>query len=274
MSIRHILIHCDNSSHCESRLSAGMKIAKCLDASFSGFYAVPPVTAMAFAGNGPSPLVYERELEEIAKDTNAAKAMYETIAAANGDDAPLLVRETPLFEGIGEAARCTDLVLVSQHDPDDPRCRASGLAAHVALTSGVPVLVLPTGLNAEPLGDDFAQRIVVAWNGSREGVRALHDALPLITRAEAVHILSINDDGSEPAAVCAHLARHGVHATSHRRGNDGRDIGEALLEESSGLGANLIVLGAYGHSRLREFVLGGVTRELLLDSPVPLLLSH
>jgi nucleotide-binding universal stress UspA family protein len=159
---------------------------------------------------------------------------------------------------------------------------AEGEAAHayvsaLLLESGRPVLVVPPRTRApQP-----PRRILLAWRPTAEAARAVHDALPLLTQAERVDVLMVDppgserDDGQQPGAdIATHLARHGVPANVVVRESQGRAVSSILLEHAREMPAQLIVAGGYGHSRLREWVMGGVTRELLVSSPVPLLFSH
>jgi nucleotide-binding universal stress UspA family protein len=191
--------------------------------------------------------------------------------------------ETRLVEDTADGAlllqaRYADLVVLSRDvDPEPgitPRVRR--LPEHVALRGVRPVLVVPPDYADQPL----ASTVVAGWDGSTQALRALAAALPLLERADSVRLAVVNPDrlsdlhGEQPGADMAlYLARHGVkvdvvlertHAT----------VGAALMAQARAAGAGLIVAGAYGHSRYREWVLGGVTRELLERTPVPLLLAH
>jgi nucleotide-binding universal stress UspA family protein len=148
---------------------------------------------------------------------------------------------------------------------------------NVMLASGRPVLAIPYAGQFEQIGE----RVLVAWNASREATRAVNDALPLLMGAKAVTILAVNPKhgieghGDVPAAdIALHLARHGVKAeAAHTIAKDISE-GDALLSYAADLGADLIVAGGYGHSRAREMVFGGATRTLLQEMTVPMLLSH
>ncbi|ALN81038.1 universal stress protein [Lysobacter antibioticus] len=143
------------------------------------------------------------------------------------------------------------------------------------LESGRPVLVVPPRcvLTVPP------RRVVIAWQPTRETARAVHDALPLLTAAESVEVLTVEtDDGQdiEPSArrIVEHLRRHGVEASRLVRPALGQTVATALLYYSREMRADLLVAGGYGHSRLREWALGGVTRELLIASDLPVLFGH
>jgi nucleotide-binding universal stress UspA family protein len=145
------------------------------------------------------------------------------------------------------------------------------------IDSGRPVLAIPYAGNFESIG----QRVLVGWNASREASRAVHDALPLLAKAESTCVFLANPKrglaahGEEPGAdIARHLARHGLKVEVAKTVADDVADSALLLNHASDMGADLLVMGAYGHSRLREFILGGVTRSLLREMTVPVLLSH
>jgi nucleotide-binding universal stress UspA family protein len=122
---------------------------------------------------------------------------------------------------------------------------------------------------------------LVGWDAGREAARALHDALPLIAKAESVTVLAINPKlggnglGDEPGADLArHLARHGLRVTAVQTTSNGLNASDVLLNHAADLSSDLIVVGGYGHARMREILLGGVTRDLLRHATVPVLMSH
>ena len=145
------------------------------------------------------------------------------------------------------------------------------------MDTGRPALVIPgQGATALP-----PRRAIIAWNGTREAARAAHDAVPLLAGAEQVTVLVVDPQShrsavaEEPgAALARHLARHGLRTEARTVSSAQRSVGEAVLAEAAATGAELIVMGAYGHSRLREFVFGGVTEHLLRAMPVPVLFAH
>jgi nucleotide-binding universal stress UspA family protein len=171
-------------------------------------------------------------------------------------------------------ARVSDLVVTARPLLHDPARHA--LVEDVLFKSGRPVLLVPETWRRESW-----QTIVVGWNAKAEAVRAVTGALPLLQAARRVIVATV--DASPSAAghsaipgheIAAHLARHGVNIEVHNVDGLGRSHAKALTDEAVATDADLMVLGAYGHSRAREFVLGGVTRELLTGSDVPLLMAH
>lgn len=149
--------------------------------------------------------------------------------------------------------------------------------AGLLLESGRPVVVVPEGSKAQLP----PRHAIVAWTDTAEAARAVHDALPLLEAAEAVDVVVVDASASvmEPTArsiesLLAHLQRHGIHANLIHCSSRGSSVGRALLDQASRRHAQLIVAGGYGHGRLREWAIGGTTRELFLDSPVPVLFAH
>lgn len=169
-------------------------------------------------------------------------------------------------------ARTADLVVTPAGGRQDP----SHLIGHLILQSGRPTLAVPDGL-ADPV---CGRRVLCAWDGGREATRALHDALPLLARAEMTELLLVvpaerPDSGEFGAAVCAFLARHGVTAAPRvARLAAGAGVDDVILQQQAETGADLVVMGAFGRPRLQEVVLGSVTEGVVNRSPVPVLLSH
>lgn len=173
---------------------------------------------------------------------------------------------------VNAAARSADVVVVEQAAPggfDDTGTFANA----VIMGSGRPVLLAPVG--GVPPG--AGEHVLVAWNGSRECVRATHESLALLRRAEKVHLLSMDEGGSaeqrDVEDILAHLGRHGVTVQA-RHVAARRHAGDTLLDAVAECGADLVVMGAWGHSRLREVVLGGVTAHVLHHATVPVLVAH
>jgi len=172
---------------------------------------------------------------------------------------------------LADWARTRDLTVVPAGDGLDWSYVAEGLI----FESGRPVLLLP-----QPDGPAHRWRsIAIGWDGSRAAARALADALPLLAVAETVQLLVVAGDKELPAAGALseaqrHLATHGISAGTRTIEAQHRDAGTALCEEALRLGSDLLVMGAFGHARVREFVLGGATQSVLDDARLPILLSH
>jgi nucleotide-binding universal stress UspA family protein len=173
-------------------------------------------------------------------------------------------------------ATAADLVIVGQHNPETP-ATAEFRPEKIVVACGRPLLVLPYIKTAASVG----KRVLVAWDGTREATRAVHDSLPLIAEAEAVTVIAVGGSESDIRRrhaslhrVVRHLERHGLVVCAEEDVQSGLTVSDLLLSRATDLGADLIVAGAYHHSRFREAVLGGVSRELLNHMTVPVLMSH
>lgn len=176
-------------------------------------------------------------------------------------------------EHFAHIARCFDLSIVAQVEPDE--WGPEELTIEAALfDSGRPMLVVPY-IQKEGLKLD---RILVCWDGSRSASRAIADALPFLARAKAIDVLVVGKgregDRISGADIAQHLARHGLNIDLKRVVAPDSDVANTILSYAADSSADLIVMGGYGHSRLREFVLGGATRGLLQTMTVPTLMSH
>jgi nucleotide-binding universal stress UspA family protein len=186
-------------------------------------------------------------------------------------------RSPEIATAVIEHSLQSDLVVVSQVDPDGGSGIEADFAERVVMDSGRPVLVVPLYGTFR----DCGRQALVAWNASREAARAAFDAVPLLKTCEAVQVTwvdpqaSLDVPGSLPGAELATaLARHGINVTAGGLPTSGIGVGEALLSHASDLGADLLVMGAYGHSRTREYVFGGATRTIFSSMTVPVLMSH
>lgn len=165
-------------------------------------------------------------------------------------------------------ARHADLVIVG---PWDPSRKGGAFAVDVARGAGVPVLIVPAKVDRPRVG----ARVLIAWNGSRESSSALRSALPILTRDALLEIRAAQykHDQTDAAELRRYLERHGCRLNFEAVEDDGRSIPKWLIGEAVKAGCDLIVMGVYGHMRQRDFVLSDVSRAMLQDSPLPLLIS-
>jgi nucleotide-binding universal stress UspA family protein len=229
------------------------------------------------AGYAPAKFIMEfDELErECAKST---KTFIENCMAGTALKWDWREQQGLLARTVALNARYADLAILGQAEPPkSPGDEAATLPADVALTAGRPVLIVPyIGVSTPP-----GSHVLVGWNASREATRAVNDAMPLLQRAKKVTVLTIDpESGSRDhgevlgADISLHLDRHGVRAEAAQTAASDIDVGDVILSRTADIGADLIVIGAYGHSRAREALLGGVTRHLLRHMTVPVLMSH
>src|SRR6266852_3708820 len=232
---------------------------------------------LAFESGGAAvAAVFEIEQERAAERARAALAVFETEARNAGISYNLQALTSIPFEAaesVSALARLHDLTVVLQ--PESGRETFDNtIPLEILFQSGGPVLFIPHAHK----GSVEPKRIGIAWDGSRLAARAVRDAAPFLTAAQAITIISVNDEqapaNASANALAAHLARHGLAAHIERASADGADIQPTILSIAADTGMDLIVMGAYGHSRLRERILGGVTRAMLESMTVPTLMSH
>ena len=215
--------------------------------------------------------VYEDEEQRTREALERARTLFEREAGEANRRAWRAALTDPLAF-LAEQAREADLVVVGRQAAadGDPGPMAVPTGA-LLMAAGRPVLVAPPGL--ESLAIECA---VVAWKDTREARRAVHDALPLLSRAQRIHIVAVGPDahhaGAEGAA--AYLSDHGLAVTTHLLPSPAIGAGDAVLRFAEREGADLVVMGAYGHGRLREWIFGGATRDILQTTSVCCLMSH
>ena len=284
MGLKDLLVHIDDARGSETRLRLAVELARRHDAHLTGLYIVESVDiAGLMAPTGPD-VAALASLEAIQEEHRAARraaadrlaGTFRSAAERAGIAAEWRLAEGDASEVATLTARYADLAILGQPDPEHPNLGTPSPDA-VLLGSGRPILVVPYIGGPEIIG----RRALVAWNASREAARAVNDAVPLLEEAENVTVLSVNPErgisgeGDLPAAdIALHLARHGIKAEASYIVAEDIGVGDALLSRAADLGSDLIVMGGYGHSRLRELVLGGATRTVLRHMTVPVLMSH
>jgi nucleotide-binding universal stress UspA family protein len=273
VSYKTILVHADDERRTTVRVGIAAQIAARSGAEIAVVY-TPKAAGRVLGlqaqmagsadrgddGNGKL-----ADLDLARRVAGAAGVSCEWIAITDDPVASLVAR-----------GRCADLIILGQRDPHAPDDPAFvDLPAEVILGVGRPVVVVPHGHAMQ----SFGERIVIAWSGTRESARAVADALPLLTHAKSVHILSGAEHKAKrittaAGALVRSLERHGVKAALSDLGRHRFDVGEKILAFCTSHGADVLVMGAYGHSRAQELVLGGVTQTVLGAMTLPVLMSH
>jgi nucleotide-binding universal stress UspA family protein len=278
MAFKDILIHVDSDNANSARVRAAIELALRSDAHLTGVcFAADQAIPVTTLGMGRLS-VLDRQHEAAVERANAAATNFRSTATKEGlssDCRVIKCSEGDVVRLLSIHARHADLAVVSQFDPTV--AGGPSLSATVVFDCGRPVLIVP----ASGTGAILGERVVVAWDGGRAATRAVNDALPILERAKAVTVLCVNpetseDDGPrEPGAdIALHLARHGVRVEAQYRIVSEIPTGDAILDEVTSTRSDLLVMGAYGHSRLRELILGGVTRQILANMTMPVLMSH
>jgi nucleotide-binding universal stress UspA family protein len=277
MAIKNIIVHVDNTAACENRINTAIELATRHDAGLTSIYVIPTY---------PMPTYYEAQisLEILAevdkssqKSAKQAQHKYERMAGDAGLATKTIIEEGDLISVLSEHARYADLILLGQDDGDDPLNLGEALADNIVLEGGTPCLVIP----CKPTKTQTGKRILVAWNASREAARAIKDALPVLKQAEYIELLSVDSAHLEVGEntvqgkdIQAYLTRHGIAAGHYIEPDKDISPGDAILARVSETDTDMIVMGAYGHSRLRETILGGATRKILKQMTVPVFISH
>jgi nucleotide-binding universal stress UspA family protein len=278
MTFKDIVVHLDDSRNHDVRTGVAIELAQRFDAHLTGVYVKSPVYLPAYVAAQVGPDVIELHAKAASEAADKAGAAFNETTSKEGVIAEMRVGEGPLDEVLALHARYADLAVVGQTDPDgEAPADDVDVPGHVVLFSGRPVLVVPYAGRFKELG----KRILVAWNGSREAARAVNDAMPLLEKAAQVTVLAVNPSetrdplGDLPGAdISLHFARHGVTVEASQIVADDIDVGDMLLSRISDGGYDLVVMGGYGRSRLRELVMGGASRHLLHHMTVPVFMAH
>lgn len=278
MPYETILVHLDRSPLNARRVEFAARLARAHDAHLVGLAAVSMPVLPGEITQVLGEAYLETRSEQLRGEAQELVAAFEKAAGGEGvisfegRVAPAPIEEALLLHG-----RYCDALVLSRPDPED---EGGGLTrdstAMLTLSLGRPVILVPASWRGEPIGT----RIAVSWSATRESVRAVHDAMPLLRAAREVDVLVFNAKsqrgrhGAEPGAdIGLYLARHGVKVTTHDEVTQ-VDVGNSLLSRVSDLGSDMVVMGSFGHSRLRELILGGVSETVLRSSPIPVMMSH
>ncbi|MFD1332802.1 universal stress protein [Methylopila musalis] len=267
-----VLVHMDLGPYAPSRAKLALALSDRFGARLTGAAAQAMLTPV-YGDMTPNVTVFaaDEERRRVEEDIAAAKRAFDQATGGRND-----VRWTSDMADpdrhIVKQARSADLIVLGRRATYDVADPALGVSpGYVALEAGRPILVVPP--EREEL---LARRVVVAWKDTREARRAVRDALPILKAADEVLVVaageSLRDEGAED--VADHLRLHKVDARPMLRAGETNSIAQELLDVASDFGADLIVSGAYGHSRTREWFFGGATRDLLETSGVCLLMSH
>jgi nucleotide-binding universal stress UspA family protein len=254
-----------------------ISVAAAFDAHLAGLaFRYDPIVPVSGAGYVPAEVIEVQERDNAAATKSAIDRFIAASARAGVAAEPLTLSAS--FAGVGDqfgrVARRFDLSIVGQAEP--ATSAVEEIIAEAALfESGRPVIVVPY-IQKTPLKLD---RVMLCWDGSRAATRAIADAMPLLKRAGRVEVVIVahergKEDEIEGADMAEHLARHGLNVEVKRTVASNIDVADVILSHAADAGSDFIVMGGYGHSRLREFVLGGVTRSIFRTMTVPVLMSH
>lgn len=272
--MKSLLVHMDGTPRCMTRLDIAAELARRHDSHLTALFATTPpllqLPAVNLANTLPAELLQDLYLGWREK----ARATFQSVNA--GADAVWAeLGAVPPTAGFASQALFADLMVLGQHDPDEPEPEVpADFVSAVLIDSGRPALVVPYVGRFDTIGT----RALVAWKPSPQSARALSAALPLLRRSREVVVAQWGcASGSEQGSALdieGYLGLHGVHVRMQRYTEEPADVGDLVLSAAADLEADLLVMGCYGHSRSREFVLGGATRTVLSHMTLPVLMSH
>jgi len=275
MSYKDLQVYVGNDASCTKRLHVAADMAARLNAHLTGVFSRPELHLPSYFATSHTVWLSSVEADykkQIDAAEHEARQLFDEASSQYQVDTTWRAATGDIYASLTKEAGYADLLVLGQADPKDVTNRQD-LTDHIVMTTGRPCLVVPYIGAHENVG----KHPLVAWNGTKESNRALHDALPLLERAETVTImLAESDEGNDlpDTRIAQHLARHDVQVMTKTLRAKKRDISNTFLSYLADNDHDLLVMGAYGHSKLREVVLGGMTREIMQQMTVPVLMSH
>ena len=280
MAYKTILVSLNELSRLPQLLGAAATTARNFDAHISGLYVIPAVQLYPSMGFEAVPQVFDGNQTYFKENQEKVRTAFEEAMRKEGlkfDFHVVQGATSSIAEEVVNKGRSADLLIISATNPDETTGVESDFVEQTLMAAGRPIMVLPFKGDTKLNLDD----VVLGWNGDREAARAAFDALPFLKAAKKVRIVRTDPQkdpslkGSVAGADLAEtLARHGVKAEAASFPTAGDDAGHALLRCADDNGCDLIVMGAYGHSRLREYIFGGATQYVLNHLTRPVLMSH
>lgn len=274
---KQLLVHLDATGRSRTRLDVARTLARQHGAALTALYAATPsYVAMPYPGGVASDFgVHVQAIDDERR--GRARAIFDAAAQEGAPPAAWSeVAEPPTIGAFAQQALFADLLILGQHDPSGTESDEvpADFAEAVVATSGKPGLVVPYTGTVDRIGDT----VVIAWKESREAARAVAAAIPILQRARSVHVLSwAASDATVQGAkldLNSYLRQHGVRVQWHSDESEPPELGDLLLSRAFDLQADLLVMGCYGHSRAREWVLGGTSRTVLRTMTLPVLMAH
>lgn len=273
MSMRDVLVYVDHTDAARNALDRTLGFAAPRDIRVTALYVDSWTVWISGFGAEMSTAVIDAQREMADKRKAEVKRRTQDQSEAAGHAVEWIEDEGEAANVVCRHAGAADAIVVG-HPWELTEFTDSALVNATAIGSGRPVLVIPKQYQ-QPINLDC---VLLAWDGGREAARAVHDALPLLRQAGRVTAVTVGEidsySGTELSVLGDHLRRHEVNIEEKQIPENGRSKGEALIETAGAEDCGLIVMGCYGHSRLRELVLGGCTRHVLSHSRVPLWMAH
>lgn len=283
MAYKTILLHCNDEQRFPGMLAAATSIAIANGSHLIGLAIMPPIIIVPGSEAGAGTVI-EDHREQYKPQLSRMHEAFMTATSSAKIDAEWLEIDGENENPFGDVARIAvshartaDLVVSSAANPNWQLSGYLDIGEALVMDSGRPVLMLPRTPSREAAG----KRIMLAWNASRESTRAIFDSLPLLEKAEKVFVAQISENGHArevhrlpDSYICKTLARHGVNCEMMAPTEAQSGMGSELVKAAERCRADMMVMGCYGHSRMRELFLGGASRHMLQHMPLPVLMSH
>ena len=280
MTVKTILVALNEVDQAEKLIKAAVTLGQKYQAHVIGMFVIPAAEIYPAVGMELSTQVYAGHRQFYIDHSDGVKTQFENEMERQGLQSEwrmIDIKSSLVADGVLHHAHQVDLIIAPQKQENSSAGMETDFTERLIMESGRPVLVIPAFGDFAEIGNE----VLVAWNGTKEAARAVFDALPLMADAKNVAIAWVDpkDDlergevlpGTELAVS---LARHDLNVVTKALPTDGLPVGDALLNQANESGADLLVMGAYGHSRIREFVFGGATRSILETMTLPVLMSH
>ena len=279
MAIKDILVHLSGSKYSDAVIDAAVTLAMRHDSRLIGVFAGVPYDLPTYVVAQLPAEVIQQHQQNVEEREAGAKKAFEDTCQKNGISCETRSGDwrDQVEEVLCAHARYADIVVMGQPDDEEEAQRTRAITDHVILGAGAPVIVTPRTPALKGMGTN----VLIGWDGSDHAARAVRNALPILEAAESVKVLCVDPRpgvrglGDLPGADLArYLASHNVKAEADHYKSEGKGVGVVLLNEAANIGADMIVAGGYGHSRLGELILGGATNTLLDSMTVPVLFAH
>ena len=280
MNPKTFVVSLNDTDNLDHLLTTCSSLAEHHGAHVIGVYIIPSVEVYAVYGGIAMADVVDaqrRRYQAMSKDVREKFEHRMGLSSVSHEWRELDAMSSSIGREFAQQCRFADLGVIAQVDSNESCGVEPSFAEYVVMEAGRPVLLVPRGKSFETIGN----KVLMGWNGSKEAARACFDALPLLSADSDIDIVWVDPQkeralaGNVPGAELATtLARHDLKITAEPMPTSDTDAGRALLTHVGDVGADLLVMGAYGHSRVREFVFGGATEHVLNNMTVPVLMSH
>lgn len=279
MPLKDILVLCDAGGTNSYRVDTALQLAKVFNAHLTGLHLIPYPIIPVYGTGFPDAIPY-LATEQLEQSQNTATELKDSfLKKANELDVPC---EWKSIDGVDiryiiDNARYADVVIAPQSYCKYGEENTQKIGDYLAIHLGRPLIVIPNLKNVFSL----PKRAIIAWNESHEAARAVHDAIPLLQYAEHIQVVSVASNTKKEKEFIIydndlrkHLSHHGIQVEVASLDPAAKGTGKTILEGAEEYNADLVIMGAYGHTRLKEIALGGATRYLLNNTTIPLFLSH